>query len=207
MTPEQQAKSMLEGHGPTLEKIAGSWRLTLGGDPASNKGEYSAVGSDPVRLAENALAWLGKGKGIVREEPSTVSGEPQHGAAPVVPSLPEPPSEPEVIERVVHQDTPETLAKLADLERELTQVRAKLDRKPEQGVPPADIADLIIMHETPAETFERLTRLYNDAKQKAYLALNRDGTFEGLSAVGWEKKAERYESGLKWNRGRLAGTI
>jgi len=34
---KQTALAMLSGHDPTIEKIVSHWRLTLGGDPSSNK--------------------------------------------------------------------------------------------------------------------------------------------------------------------------
>lgn len=205
MTPEQQAKSMLEGHGPTLEKIVNHWRLTLGGDPASNKGEYSAVGPDPVRLAEHALAWLGKGKGIVREEPPTVSGKTQHGAAPVVPSLPESPSEPEVIERVVHQDKPETLAKLAALADELAATKARLDARiasPEAPIPDS-LKDLIDWTAPPKERQEALLAKWREINGLIKLAEDRGGR----ATPEQYHKRDRIESGIHFNRPTSAETI
>lgn len=73
--------------------------------------------------------------------------------------------------------------------------------------PPEDIADLFVVHETPAESHKRLMTLYTESKQKAELARGYGGTFDGKSVIDYERKAERYESGLKWNRGRLAETL
>jgi hypothetical protein len=43
--------------------------------------------------------------------------------------------------------------------------------------------------------------------QRAELARTRDGTFEGKSTTEWLRKAERYDSAIKWNKGRSAETI
>ena len=107
----------------------------------------------------------------------------------------------------MYQDSPETLRKLAEMEAALAAASAPKPEPVSAHIPPAEIADLIEMSETPPETHARLTRLYADAKQGAELARSYGGTFNGKSIVEWERKAERYESGLKWNRGRMAETI
>ena len=53
----------------------------------------------------------------------------------------------------------------------------------------------------------RLTKLFADSKQKAELARNYGGHFDGKSVIEWEQQAFRYESGIRWNRGRLVETL
>lgn len=74
-------------------------------------------------------------------------------------------------------------------------------------IPPPELADLIYVHETPEQANLRLVRLYADAMGKSELARTRDGMYEGKSVTEWIRSAEHYESGLKWNRGRMAETI
>ena len=106
-----------------------------------------------------------------------------------------------VIERVVTDPEAETLrARIAELEAKLL---AQAKPEPESN-PPPEIADLIDPAETPQECFDRLTKLYVEAKQSAELARGYGGTFGGKSVIDYERRAERLESGIKWNRGRLA---
>ena len=111
------------------------------------------------------------------------------------------------VERVVYQDSPETLRRLAEMEALLAAASAPKPEPVAKHIPPAEIADLIEINETPPETHARLTRLYAEAKQGAELARTYGGTFNGKSIVEWERKAERFESGIKWNRGRLSEVI
>lgn len=98
-------------------------------------------------------------------------------------------------------------ARIAELEAALAAAAAPKPEPAGRVIAPPELADLIEMNETPPETHARLTRLYADAKQAAELARSYGGTFNGKSTVEWERKAERYDSGIKWNRGRMAETV
>lgn len=111
------------------------------------------------------------------------------------------------VERVVYQDSPETLRKLAEMEAALAAAAAPKPEPVAKHIPPPELADLIEINETPPETHARLTKMYSDAKQGAELARTYGGTFAGKSVVDWERNAERYETGIKWNRGRFAESI
>lgn len=142
--------------------------------------------------------------GIVR---ASASVDAPHGAAAGVESGPQPPN-PEPVERIVEVENPETVARLQEAEARLAEAQEKLAaKKAGTDAPPADLLDIIVTHQTPAETHERLTRLYAECMQRAELARTRDGVFEGKSTTEWIRKAERYESGLKWNRGRMAEQV
>jgi hypothetical protein len=98
------------------------------------------------------------------------------------------------------------LATLQAHDAEIARLRALLDQ-PEPERVPDYLADIVPIFESAHVTHERLTRLYAEAKQRAELARTHGGTFDGKSVIAWEEKAGRYESGLKWNRGRMAEQV
>ena len=150
---------------------------------------------------------VAKGKEIVREPSVTVSEEPQHGAPPVDPPLPVAPEIIEV-EKIVHVENPETQERLAEALRKLDEANAKLEaKKAGTDIPPPEIADLIRLNENYERTNERLVTGYREAMQRAELARTRDGIFEGKSTTEWLRKADRYDSAIRWNKGRSAETI
>lgn len=100
--------------------------------------------------------------------------------------------QPMVIERVVEK---------------IVEVPVLADPPTAAHVPPAELADLIYVHETAEQTNLRLTGLYVEAMNKAEIARTHGGVFEGKSVTDWLRKAERYESGIKWNRGRMAESV
>jgi hypothetical protein len=200
---EQQIKTILAGTDNTIQKRGNLWSIRVG--------HHAGARANGVTLAHDLLAKyrIERGEPIAHPTPVTVSGEEMRGAAPEASPQPEPPT---VIEKTVEVEkiveNPETQERLAEALRKLDEANAALEsRKAGASVPPPEIADLIRLNESYERTDERLVALFNEAKQKAYLAMNRDGTYEGLSAVAWEKKAERYDSAIQWNRGRQAEAI
>jgi hypothetical protein len=69
--------------------------------------------------------------------------------------------------------------------------------------PPPDLADLIEYADTPAETNEKL--LVRLREVLGLIGLAEDAG--GRAAPELYRKKDRLESGIRWNRGRLAGTI
>jgi hypothetical protein len=107
-----------------------------------------------------------------------------------------------IVERIIPDPEVDALrARIAELEAQLR------PQEPPEMMPPAEIADLFLPAESARETYERLTRLFVQAKQSAELARSYGGTFDGKSVIAWEEKAGRYESGLQWNRGRMAEQV
>lgn len=194
---ENQIREILSDvPGVDVQKVRHLYRITI------LNGKHVGARGNGVSLAKDMLARWQRGDygpaSIAHPQPS-VSGEEMRGAPP------EPHPEPEAPTVI---ENPETQERLAEALRKLSEAEAALEsRKAGSDIPPPDIADLIRLNETYERANERLVALFNEAKQKAYLAMNRDGTYEGLSAVAWEKKAERYDSAIKWNRGRSAETI
>jgi hypothetical protein len=93
------------------------------------------------------------------------------------------------------------MAAITEHEAELARIKGLLDAG-RSDIPPPEIADLIRLNETYKRTIVRLVEGYRDAMQRAEIARTRDGTFEGKSTTEWLRKAERYDSAIKWNRGR-----
>ena len=168
---------------------------------------------------------VAKGKEIVREPSVTVSEDTQHGAAPFDPPLPAAP-DPIVIEKtvevekIVHVENPETQERLAEALRKLDEANAALETRksgpedePENEVPVEAVRSVLSeVGLSPTDNYERINEIllpkFLHAKQCHYLALGaKDGQYDGASSVEWERKAERYDSGLKWNRGRSAETL
>lgn len=98
------------------------------------------------------------------------------------------------------------LATLQAHDAEIARLRALLDQPGPDPVPD-DLADIIPIFEAADITHARLTKLFADSKQKAELARNYGGHFDGKSVIEWEQQAFRYESGIRWNRGRLVETL
>ena len=166
-----------------IEQIGPLWQVSLGA--------LCGARVDGEALARDLKAQWEK---VEAERLRTAQPKPEHKL-------------PQSAERVVTVDNPEQAKKIAELEAALAAASAPKPEPVSAHIPPPELADLIEINETPPETHARLTKLYSDAKQGAELARAYGGTFNGKGVVEWERKAERYESGIKWNRGRLAETI
>lgn len=69
--------------------------------------------------------------------------------------------------------------------------------------PPAELSDLISYYDTPAEANDKLIALLREVNGLIGLAEDRGGRAE----AELYRKRDRIESGIRWNRGRLAGTL
>lgn len=103
------------------------------------------------------------------------------------------------VERVVHVPDPEQAARIAELEARLAKHEAV---KPDAPIPD-HLADLISYADTPAQTSEKLLVKLREVLGLIGLAED-DG---GRAAPEMYRKRDRLESGIQWNRGRLAETI
>ena len=201
---KRQIESILAGVPHEVTQVKDLWRI--------NVGEHVGARKDGVSLAHDLLALhnykrppMGQGQRIAHPEPVSVSGEAERGAPPEVELPPEVPT-PEVVEKVV--ENPETQERLAEALRKLSEAEAKLEaKKAGTDIPPPEIADLIRLNENYERTNERLVTGYREAMQRAELARTRDGIFEGKSTTEWLRKADRYDSAIRWNKGRLTETI
>jgi hypothetical protein len=87
---------------------------------------------------------------------------------------------------------------------ELEAVKAAIDSHPRHEEPPAAIADLIDPSLTPKQNLEALMAKFAAAKNmEEYSRSNGDMT----AAMQHLKDAERFESGIKWNRAVLAEVL
>jgi hypothetical protein len=138
-------------------------------------------------------------------------------------------------ERVVYRDNPETEAELTELRKreaardaedalmrgleKLEKTHAEMQERPAEPEPepepkpaPEGVTETLLeaglyQSDTPEKVNEVLLRKLNEAKQCHYIALEHGGTFNGGSSVYWERKAERYQTGVNWNRARMAETL
>jgi len=204
MDTEARIKGILkEVPGVCVNQRGNLWLITI------LHGSHAGARENGVSLAEDMLTRWKRGEygpvEIAHSDPVTVSGTDERGAVQEVELPPAPPT-PEIVEKVI--ENPETQERLAEALRKLSEAEAKLDaRKAAADIPPPDIADLIRLNENYERTNERLVEGYRDAMQRAELARTRDGTFEGKSTTEWLRKADRYDSAIRWNKGRSAETI
>lgn len=129
------------------------------------------------------------------------------GVDPVRKPKPEPAPEPEAIEPEPEPEPEVHVSEevLEKVEASLTDAKAKIDeRPPAYEEPPASIADLFDPELTARQNQEALQKKYADAMSMREIHLAND---EDSKAMELLKKAERYDSGINWNRARLAEVI
>ncbi|MEH6743914.1 hypothetical protein [Hyphomonas sp.] len=103
------------------------------------------------------------------------------------------------------------LVKMEKTHAEMQARPAEPEAKPEPEPVPDGITETLLeaslyQSDTPEKISAVLLDRFRVAKGAAeYARVN--GVYEGRNAVYWERKAERYESALKWNRPRMAETL
>lgn len=123
------------------------------------------------------------------------------------------------VDREIEDRSPGTVDDIyAALER-MDQAKDKLKERPAEPEPkaapepaPEGVTEALLeaglyQSDPPEKVNEVLLRKLNEAKQCHYIALEHGGTFNGGSSVYWERKAERYQTGVNWNRARMAETL
>jgi hypothetical protein len=184
---EPRIRSVLAGTPYAVQKIGPLWQIRVGNHAGARENGSS--------LAHDLLAkW--------RIDPTP--------ATPV--ATPAPATEPQPVQAKAVTITPlanMTVAPEWMAEAEMT--KARLDQRPRPvPAPPAEIADLLRVHETYEQTNERLLPLYREAKNMIEMAIGDEvAGIEGSRArrMKWEAKAERIETAIHWNRGRKIETL
>lgn len=114
------------------------------------------------------------------------------------------------VERVVYQDSPETLRKLAEMEALLAAASAPKPEPVAKHVP-EDIATVLAEEGISVSSLDiinsEMARLYTKYMGYSEMARTRDGMFNGKTTIEWIMKAERYLRVQDWNRGRMAEII
>jgi len=91
---------------------------------------------------------------------------------------------------------------------ELEAVHTKLQERPEAHVePPAAIADLFDPSLTARQNQEKLQLRYKDAMSEHYRLMGYGTQEDKAEAQKQLEKAQRIESGITWNRARLAEVV
>ncbi|WP_373003111.1 hypothetical protein [Hyphomonas sp.] len=186
--------------------------------PARNPAPTDSMGR--VNLYMNA----GESYEVTVRFPDGTTDQFMHTAIPIGATeiIREPAPDAITVERVVHQDSPETLAELERLrgiEKEHARAAlmaglAKLEDAKERmdaRAPDAAVVETLVEHGLSiSDTYERVSDIlvpkYAHAKNAAEYA-RQNGSYEGKGVIYWEEKAERYGGSLKWNRGRMAETV
>jgi len=164
-----------------------------------------------VNLYMNA----GQSYEVTVQFPDGTTDQFMHTAVPMgsVEIIREPAPEPVTVDRVVHQDSPETLAELERLrgiERE--HARAALNvwsgeagRRQRRKVDiPAELKEYLRVGETYEQTNTRLLPIYKEAQNMKEMAIeNADKT----ARVFWELKIRKLDLAMHWMHGRLIETV
>lgn len=196
---KQKIEAILAGVPHKVTKIGPYWQITVG--------EHGGARENGAALATDLL---GKYRKAIGE------------------------AKPVEVEKVVYQTDPDILEELqrlrtgqaeaakatmmANLEK-LEAADAKLKERPPEPEPepepqpaPEGVTETLLeaglyQSDPPEKVNEVLLRKLNEAKQCHYIALEHGGSFNGGNSVYWEQKAERYQTGVDWNRGRMAETL
>jgi hypothetical protein len=121
----------------------------------------------------------------------------------------DPQGEPEAVDMPMFLQEPSTEPEpQTDYEAIIAELKAQLAAKdaPKWSAdeePPAELSDLISYYDTPAEANDRLIAMLREVNGLIGLAEDRGGRAE----ADLYRKRDRIESGIRWNRGRLSGTI
>ena len=176
--------------------------------PARNPAPTDSVGR--VNLYMNA----GESYEVTVQFPDGTTDQFMHTAVPMgsVEIIREPAPEPVTVDRVVHQDSPETLAELERLrgiEREharaaLMSGLAKLEDAKAKVDIPAELKEYLRVGETYEQTNTRLLPIYKEAQNMKEMAIeNADKT----ARVFWELKIRKLDLAMHWMHGRLIETV
>jgi hypothetical protein len=176
--------------------------------PARNPAPTDSVGR--VNLYMNA----GESYEVTVQFPDGTTDQFMHTAVPIssVEIIREPAPEPMTVDRVVHQDSPETLAELERLrgiEREharaaLMSGLAKLEDAKAKVDIPAELKEYLRVGETYEQTNTRLLPIYKEAQNMKEMAIeNSDKT----ARVFWELKIRKLDLAMHWMHGRLIETV
>lgn len=93
----------------------------------------------------------------------------------------------------------------------LDQLEAAKDRidtfKAAEKEPPAELSDLFEPNLTARENHDALTKKYKDAMSEHYRLMGYGTQEDRIEAQRQLEKAQRIESGINWNRARLAEVL
>lgn len=166
------------------ERFIKSLQDILDATEAADGGSNDAVGHNEKRSAAN------DGVNIVRSIIRRLGGVPLQAA-------PKPAPEPEAPAEAV-------LRQMDQLET-VQEVLAEAATDPEASdVPPDTLADLFDPELTARQNQEALLKKYRETMSMREIHLSHNETSEAMECL---RKAERLESGIKWNRARLAEVI
>lgn len=125
------------------------------------------------------------------------------GASAVMPPKPEPAPKP--VEQPEPEAPAEAVLRQMDQLETVQEVLAEAATDPEvSDVPPDTLADLFDPELTARQNQEALLKKYKETMSMREIHLSHNETSEAMECL---RKAERLESGIKWNRARLAEVI